>query len=95
MSGRSARKFAGKDVGDGPQSGRGARVRALPTVERTAAGTLGPIPSALPSDQRAELVARLERGLAEVRAGRDVSWEELDRRTRAKFFALPDTRRAE
>lgn len=95
MSRRSARKFAGKDLGDGPKGGRGVRVRALPTDGKTAAGTLGPTPSALPFDQRAEIIARLERGLAEVRAGRDVSWEDLDRRTRAKFFAVPDTLRAE
>jgi hypothetical protein len=94
MSGRSARKLAGKDVGSGPTCVRGARVGALPADGKTAAGTLGPTPSALPSDQRAELIARLERGLAEVRAGRDVSWEDLDRRTRAKLFAVPDALRA-
>jgi hypothetical protein len=95
MSGRSAGKSAGKDVEDGPKGVRGARVGALPADGKTPAGMLGAIPSALPFDQRAELIARLERGLAEVRAGRDVSWEDLDRRTRAKYFAVPDTLRAE
>ncbi len=91
MSASSARKYAGKDVGDGPNSGKGSRARSVPTVGAIVEGKLGPIPPALPSDPglRAELIARLERGLAEVRAGRDVSWEDLDRRTRAKHGLPP------
>jgi len=47
---------------------------------------LGPISPPLPSDPevRAELFARIDRGVADVRAGRVLDWEELDRRMCAK-----------
>jgi len=54
-------------------------------------GTLGPVPPPLPTDPkvRAELFARLDRGIAEGKAGHTVDWEELDRRTRAKYGLPP------
>jgi hypothetical protein len=41
----------------------------------------------MPADPtvHAALLAPLDRGIAEARAGRDVAWEDLDRRTRAKY----------
>lgn len=53
----------------------------------TGEGTLGLTPPPLPADPkiRAELFARLERGMAEAQSGRGVDWEDLDRRMRAKY----------
>ena len=47
-------------------------------------------PQPLPSDpvERAALFASIDRGIADVRAGRTISWEELDRRI-CKKFGLP------
>lgn len=47
-------------------------------------------PQPLPSDpvERAALFASIEQGIADGRAGRTISWEELDRRI-CKKFNLP------
>lgn len=86
MSASRAHKIAVKDASDSQSSGGSVPARSLPTASAPSAGTLGPVPPPLPTDPavRAELFARLDRGIAEARAGRDVSWEDLDRRTRAK-----------
>jgi hypothetical protein len=82
MSASRAHKL--KDASDG--AGGSARANSLPTDSAPGEAALGPVPAALPADPalRAELFARLDRGIAESRAGRDVAWEDLDRRTRAK-----------
>lgn len=84
MSASRAHKF--KDASDGPSTGGLARESSLPTDSAPSERSLGPVPPPLPVDPalRAELFARLDRGIAESRAGRDVAWEDLDRRTRAK-----------
>lgn len=71
---------------DGHSADGPARAGSLPGDLAPSEGTLGPVPPPLPADPmlRAELFARLDRGIAESRAGRDVAWEDLDRRTRAK-----------
>lgn len=83
-------KLAPVDIGGGSQSeGRsGSRPSG---ADPAGTGTLGPVPPPLPSDPslRAELFARLDRGIAEARSGREVAWEELDRRTRAKHRLPP------
>lgn len=86
MSASRAHKYAMKNAGDGQGSGRAAPARSLSAGADPGEGTLGPIPPPLPTDPavRAELIARLDRGIAEARAGRDIAWEDLDRRTRAK-----------
>jgi len=74
-------------------SGGGSRARSTPASEDAdpGEGTLGPVPPPLPTDPkvRAELIARLDRGIAEAQTGRGVDWEELDRRTRAKYGLPP------
>jgi len=84
MSASRAHKF--KDASDGPSAGGPARASSLSTDSLPGKETLGPVPAPLPADPalRAELFARLDRGIAESRAGRDVAWEDLDRSTRAK-----------
>jgi hypothetical protein len=60
--------------------------KPTPAADLDEEGTLGPVPPPLPSDPqvRAQLLARLDRGIQEAREGRDIAWEDLDRRTRRK-----------
>jgi hypothetical protein len=76
-----------------PDGGGLPRARSTPATEEAdpGEGTLGPVPPPLPADPkvRAELFARLKRGIAEAQSGHAVDWEELDRRTRAKYRLPP------
>ncbi len=72
---------------------RGSSIPAGDEVE-PGEGTLGPVPLPLPRDPtvRAELLVRLDRGIAESRTGCGVDWEALDRRPRAKYGLPPASR---
>lgn len=83
-------------VADKPHEGHGggsSRVRARASVSPTGLavegeeGTLGPVPSPLPDDPgvRAELLARLDRGVADALAGRGTDARTVHARLRAKY----------
>ena len=48
------------------------------------------VPKPLPADpaQRADFFAAIDKGIAEARSGRDIAWEDLDRRI-SKKYGLP------
>lgn len=74
--------------GGGGTAPRAAKPKADAIVTRESEeGTLGPVPPPLPDDPalRAELVARLERGIAEARAGRGTDYRLVHARLRAKY----------
>lgn len=74
-------------------SSGGSRARSTPASDdaEPGKGTLGPAPPPLPTDPkvRAELFARLERGIADARAGRGEDREVVHARIRDRL-KLPE-----
>lgn len=79
--------------GHSPRGGQGRAAKAAPAADAAdpGEGTLGPVPPPLPSDPavRAELQKRLERGLAQARAGIGEDWEVVHARVRARLNLPP------
>lgn len=92
---RSSRAAVSNQTHDGHGSGSSrirprAGMQAASLARDGEEGSLGPVPSPLPNDPalRAELLARLDRGVADALAGRGTDARIVHARLRAKY-SLP------
>ena len=73
--------------GSGGTPPQALKPKAASVTTESVEGTLGPVPPPLPDDPalRAELLARLDRGVAAARAGRGTDHRIVHARLRAKY----------